>query len=286
MKKILLTIVTCLQNKQRLINQIKNLNAYILPENIRVCFCFGNNYDGRYSELLKGFDTVVVDIEDQYLNRSLKTKKIFEEVYNKFNFDFVIKIDDDTVINIDLIKNLDFSFDYIGRFQKCDIDSFIQLHLFKFNVFEKINAFSRIFDRPFSFASGDFYVLSRQAVEKINAYTLPTLRKEDLIFLNEDQMIGYILCDKNFKILDINHKNNLIFKNDLQVTLNGLSIHPIAESLFEHLIKKPLEEQLNIIDKNTLKNLTSRKIYTHSLKENILNTIVEFLNKHKTIGLG
>lgn len=286
MKDILLTIVTCLQNKQRIINQVENLKAYILPKNLKVYFCFGKNYDNRYAELLKEYNTLVIDVEDEYLNRSLKTKALLIDAYKKIKFDFLIKIDDDTILNYDLINKLEFNADYTGRFQKCDMDSFVQMQLFKFNIFEKIEMFSKIFDNPFNFATGDCYILSKKTVEEINAFNLPDLTKEDLIFLNEDQMVGYILCDKNISTSNIIYNDNSTFKNELQTTKNGFSIHPVSDSLFLNLIKKPFAEQLKIIENNSLKNLTSRKMYTKMLRDSLLNTIVDFLNKTKTIGLG
>ena len=90
MKKILLTIVTCIQNEKRIFNQVSNLKSYKLPENLTVVFCFGSNYDDRYAELLKDYKTLKVDTEEQYLFRALKTKKIFESIVN-FDYDYIIK---------------------------------------------------------------------------------------------------------------------------------------------------------------------------------------------------
>jgi hypothetical protein len=285
MKKILLTIVTCIQNEKRIFNQVSNLKSYKLPENLTVVFCFGSNYDDRYAELLKDYKTLKVDTEEQYLFRALKTKKIFESIVN-FDYDYIIKIDDDTILNYDLINSLNLSFDYIGRFQNCDRESFIQIQLYKFNIFDKIDAFTKVFTHPFKFATGDCYCLSKKAVNLINNYMLPKLNKEDFLFLNEDQLVGFILSETGITYNDIKFTSDITFKHELQITQQGFSIHPVAENVFVELIKKNFEEQLSILQQNILKNLSLRKIYTKKLKDNILKAIIDFINEDKKIGLG
>ena len=80
--------------------------------------------------------------------------------------------------------------------------------------------------------------------------------------------------------------NEVIEENELQVTTDYFTIHPIGESVLPSLIGVKIKEQLPIINNSKLLNLTRRKAYMVELENQLRKVIDDFSNAKKSIGMG
>jgi len=284
MKKTILAIVVCEQNIKRIKNQINNLMFYNNDNNLPYFF-FGNTCSTETRDILKDYNVINLPVEEKYIFHSIKTLELLKWL-SKIDFSHVVKIDDDTLLNTNLLKNIEG--DYIGRFINSHQNSFITINLEKYCIHKRINHFSRLFNFPFKFATGDCYILSKQAVKLAVEKSInnkPTI--SELPFINEDEYVGFLLSSFSELIKkDITLRTDFTETNLLQVTDNYMSVHPIDETIFDSLIGKNKDEINNIISKNSLRNLGKRKLYIDNLEKNILKTIEDFLNAPKSIGIG
>ena len=103
---------------------------------------------------------------------------------------------------------------------------------------------------------------------------------------NEDILMGYFLRNKNIIINDINHVDTFTEENNVQVTRNYFSIHPIHENLYQSLIGLDIPHQTSIISNNKILNNIKRDIYRNKLTNEIKITIKKFVNSPRSMGLG
>jgi hypothetical protein len=150
----------------------------------------------------------VLKCEDGFENLTNKTYYLTKMILSSSrlrNYDYIIKMDDDTEFNMQHNNLSDMDFfkeerNYIGpkllvsepmehdyHFGKCTND--IELNITPFELKEKL-----------SWGSGFFYILSRQAITIINGCITadPSILKD---FLYEDMMVGKILSEN-----DINYE--------------------------------------------------------------------------------
>lgn len=283
--KIVLVITVCNQNKKRIISQVNNLKWSLIPEGIYIkpVFVFGR--DGDTSDI--PFDTLVVEVNEEY---NLLYRKLFEayKIIDKtIDYNFICKIDDDTKINMEsFTKSLIEGEDYVGRMFEGNTEATITLRLDFYNINRTINLKPTFFSgTSFKYATGDCYFLSKKAVNHL-------LSSEDVLSkcgnarVEEDRLFGYILHDKGIKIKDINLTNKTIEENELQVTTDYFTIHPIGESVLPSLIGVKIKDQLPIINNSKLLNLTRRKAYMVELENQLRKVIDDFSNSKKSIGMG
>lgn len=234
---------------------------------------------------IEHFKHLKVNVEEKYNNLYKKIYLAFKEVYNNFNFDYICKIDDDTVFNIkNYNSTLIDTYDYIGRIIK-SYSSQITLSYNLFMMNRKINLIPSLFDKEFKFASGDCYFLSKKAIRIL-------LEQENVInalnfeLICEDQLFGYLLNNKDILINNIIESNSFIENNLLQVTKDWMSCHPVNETVFNFFINKSSIEQIELFKKYQTINLNSRIAYFSKLENEIKKTVVDFFNSKKNIGLG
>lgn len=285
MKKTLLVITVCKNNRNRVFNQIENLakNSSLLEKfNIHPIFITSQDDDLELNE----FEVLKVNVIDKYTNLYQKIFLSFDKLKDR-EFDFICKIDDDTLINLDKFNlNLILGFDYIGRTSNNFTGSHITINFNMFMIDNKIDFYpSKYFKKPFKFCSGDCYFLSKKALSIL-------LEKKD--FLNnldneivcEDQLIGYLLDNEDIKINDITETSRVITENSLQVTKDFFTIHPVNEKIFKSLIDLDFNSQINILEKNKFSNHSLRLAYLSNLQSRIKQEVINFYNENKLIGLG
>lgn len=286
--KILLLITVCAANIERIKFQISNLNKYkdiIEQKNIIPVFVFGNTKDDIYIPYTKWH----VDVEERYTNLYKKILKGFQKSLEN-EYDFLVKIDDDTIVNWDRFElNLIEGFDYIGRLQHFYTQNKITLDIPMYNLDTTINLYPKEFSTNFSFATGDFYILSRKLVEHIVSYqdyVLSNFQEEE--YVCEDQLIGFLtLKDRNFLVNDINYSDmQMQLRHNLQITQNLLSIHPVNCVLFSSLKDKLPEDQLNFIVNKSSTNLYYRQNQISLLRKSLVKTVLDFANSNKLMGMG
>jgi hypothetical protein len=156
-----------------------------------------------------------------------------------------------------------------------------------YNIRHSIDLYpSKIFNKEFSFATGDFYVLSKKAVNHV-------LEKEKLLtsfvesdYICEDQMFGYFLDDSNIIRKNISLMNEEIEKNILQITSNLISLHPVNSVLFQSLIGLEPNQQLSKVLEAKRTNLWYRKTLIQSLENELKEVLLRFANSSKKMGMG
>jgi hypothetical protein len=204
-------------------------------------------YIKKYKDL--GYNIFIVygvpTIEEQYLINfneniiKLRCKDNFEDLpfktyallkmflnEEKFSdYDYLIKMDDDTEINItydSFIKSNFFENDYFGQ---QIIKSKPMLHNYHYGkcLSNELNLKPYDLEIDLSWGAGYFYVLSRKAinliVEDINGYS--DLLSENLY---EDMMIGYIMTNNNIEFVEMNSKyitTNLPRPRILSIQINS-----------------------------------------------------------------
>ncbi len=205
------------------------------------------DYIKKYTEL--GYDVFIVygvpTIEEQYLINfneniiKLRCKDNFEDLpfktyallkmflnEEKFQkYDFLIKMDDDTELNIHhdvFVKSPLFENNYFGQQL---IKSQPMLHNYHFGKCFSNELNSKLYDLEINleWGAGFFYVLSRNAINlivgDIRGYS--DLLNENLY---EDMMIGYIMSNNNIEFVEMNNKNiitNLPRPRILSIQINS-----------------------------------------------------------------
>jgi len=287
---ILLLITVCKANRAR-VNNVLSLLEFFKNDlsNKNITPIFVTSVDDDLT--LSNYEVIKLDIKDKYTDLYRKLFYAYEYILNKFNFDFICKIDDDTVINFDKldIKSL-IGYDYIGRMVNykeissitININLFLKEHTFSFNP-------TNYYKNDFVFASGDCYFLSKKAILRIlskkNIISENIISETNKDIIAEDQLFGYMLNDEDIKKNNILNTSEFIAKHSLQVTKDWLSIHPVNESLYTNLIGKSVEEQQDILGKSII-NYKLRLLYLKKLEKLIKHAVISFYNEHKTIGLG
>jgi hypothetical protein len=284
--KILLLITVCNLNSIRIQNQIQNIKKHknlLEKYNIHPIFCTLDenlNIDKSYDVVcLSGF-------EEKYTNLARKIVHSFEFLYKNYKFDFIIKIDDDTIFNVDRLDLNVFNYDYIGKFFDNFTKNEIIINLPNYNINETIRLYPNAYSNtPFKYAGGNFYILSKKSIETIiaNKDLLEDFYKEN-VRVSEDQFVGYCLRSENINKLDCNYQTKNTVQKVLQVTSNLTSLHPINNILFTKILHETPEKQLEILEKSS--SLIYRKMLLKNLTDDIKSVVFDFVNSKKNSGMG
>lgn len=272
-------------NCVRISNQIKNMekHASLLTEyNIHPVFVTADK------ELdMKGYDVIQIEtIEEKYTNLAQKVMNCFEQLHQNYSFDYLIKMDDDTLFNVDRLDYNIFTHDYIGLFFNHFTDNKFEIHLPNYNVYETIKLYPSIYtDSNFKFAAGNFYAISNKAVKRVLEHKL-VLNDcyEENVRVNEDQFVGYCLRKDDITKHDYRYETEETRDHILQITSNLTSIHPINNMSFQSMLALSPEEQLKMLIQST--SLVYRKVLLEQLKQNLKNVIFDFVNSKKLSGMG
>jgi hypothetical protein len=208
---------------------------------------------GGASNTDKNNDVVFLNVDDSYESLRKKSIEAFNFSVKNFNFDYLLKIDDDTFVDIEELQKINLTTNYIGwksslnkhkkhleKYKNYMIQRALRKNLNHY-YFEKI-------DKNFNYAVGAFYFLKRELLKEI----LILSEKDDIFnsILQEDIAIGY-LCDKlSATLTDIKSKFDWY-----QVSKNTF-FHPVNSILFKLLYKnKYLNKREEILkDKIMLNN--------------------------------
>jgi hypothetical protein len=243
--RLLVFITTYKKNIIR-IKAIQNTWAKKLREkNIPYFFISGDNLD---------IDAPFIHISEfveSYEQLPLKTYYILKESL-KYEYDLLIKTNDDTLLNIDLLDKNILQYDYIGKFN--DPVYAPTIHYFKCN--EKFRVPKQA--TKHRYAEGGMYILSKKSVEKI-----VSVPKNDFIntpenYKGEDVTVGEILKDDEFTKLDIKDKE-LSKKANMDITKSGFSIHPVHNLLMSKIYNLNFDAQLKILLENPILNDYNRR---------------------------
>lgn len=284
--KIIVLVTVCERYKDRIVNLINNFNHFkkdLKDKNIEPLFVYGNHP----LSLNIPYPSIQVDVEEKYTTLYQKIFKALKYIDKKLNYDYIIKIDDDTLVNFNLLEESLFKGDYIGRMHSNFSINTIDINLPMFNIKHTMDLYpSRVFKKEFCFATGDFYILSKKAIKHI-------LNKEDKLdtfvesdYVCEDQMFGYFLQDTDVVRKNISLMTEDIEKNILQITSNITSLHPVNSVLFQSLIGLNPSDQLNKLLEAKRTNLWYRKTLIQGLETELKEVLLKFANSSKKMGMG
>lgn len=178
-KDLLILIFTCHKNIQR-INRLCDIGYFkmIHEESVNFLIVTGTKDDNMKEEYKLNKNLLIVNVDDTRSDFSKKIIKTFELIERLYDYNYVIKSDDDCILNINKIKN---NLDYI---KKHDYIGFLQS-----------NTKSSYMDG----SAG--YVLSRKAIKTIINYI--NYNETNKLLLNdfyEDKLIGNILRLNDYEI--------------------------------------------------------------------------------------
>ena len=207
--KLIILIITCYkrlelakQINESWVNDFRKMGLH--------CFFVVGNMN-QPSSKLKG-DFLFVTAPDTYEALPSKVYHAFKYCYENFNFSYIYKIDDDTVVNPIKLLQLDLNnHDYIGKAQQVTREFNRYWHRTKCQNknLEKIPYPSQRIVLGTVYAKGEAgYFLSRNAVGKLQEHS-------DYICsdLYEDKVIGETLLKCNIKLISIPEYTTKLHEN-------------------------------------------------------------------------
>ena len=280
--KIALIIAVCETYKNRAINQFNNLlkhKKYLKKHNITPIFFTSNE---TLSFDVSPFLTInFPQLEETYNNLYLKILESLKYVNSNIEYDYIIKIDYDTLFNIDRFNSNILTADYIGVPETNLAENYISLP--RLNLFTKIDL--GMHKGSCFYMCGNLYILSKKATH----YILNNIEKTNQIkekFICEDYLIGYLLKNtpiitKNIKLPSTNQ-----WEEQLQITENYMSIHPIMDKDFDKLVSVPFKEQIKRLEEISSKiSHAYRTMLVEKLQKELIDVIKNFFNSQKSSGI-
>jgi hypothetical protein len=279
-KKIVIAIMSCRKNRETRQRIIRDSWAKLL--NDKLWFFFEGGETTLYNEQS---NILTLDCPDTYQDLALKTKKMIEYVSASLDFDYLVKVDDDTcVIWNNLMSRYLPKRDYIGH---------------AIGLKEYTNGIQ--------YAQGGGYILSKRAVNIISEFdfedgkdsvwwyggqadTVKWIANDELKKTSsvEDLMVGDVLARRGVVISDIDAREKLFYsletKGDMDNALGnfeigrlGIFYHPvISEDLMHNLLAKKEKKVILIV---TIGRTGS------TLLRGILNTIDDSMIVGENFGL-
>ena len=225
---VIILITTCKKNKQKQ----ELLRAAFKNSGFEYYFLLG----GSDRTFLDG-DTLNINVLDTYEMLHLKVVEglLFFKKYKKN----ILKIDDDSFVDIKRIKEYNFNFDYGGFFHKSGRGAFIY-HAEK--VTDKRYSSSIESNLIYEFCNGGGYFLSIKAQQIFNKnYKNSEEYSNHLKFLKgrEDRLIGQTLYPF-YKKLVVKNDGYSLARHDEDFSFsvfNDSIIHPVNENEFKIMLK-------------------------------------------------
>ena len=203
---LIIGIVSCKKNLDRQ-NIIRNTWVKKLGK-IKYYFIIGHDKETKIIG-----DVIYVNSGDYYENLPSKISSFIRYIYEKTDYKYLFKVDDDCYININRLSSFDFThYNYLGLKIGATKDNYNNKWHFNKCKSELLN--SLVNTKPFlcDWCGGGFgYFLSRKSMEAIS---LNTSYLEDELY--EDKGIGEILFINNIKIdTDKSYKVSKKLKKDV-----------------------------------------------------------------------
>ena len=247
--KLFVAIVSCRKNLPKIDYLRKTWISNLLKNNIEYKVFIGRNDDVK-----TGGDIVVLDVEDDYEALKQKTRGLLDYAISNTTFDYILKTDDDTFVDVSNLLKLDFcNKDYIGWFsclkthkrQLKNYIEYMQKRKLRKNLdhsyIDKINI-------DLTYAIGGYYLISNSIAPRL----LEELKKNSLCneILQEDISTGYACHNLNASTLDLYFKQNWY-----QISLDNIFFHPINFMLMNKLEQTTdFELRKKILEDNIILN--------------------------------
>lgn len=229
-------------------SQIKTLFE---GKNVTYYFVYGRGAKNKVEPFLE------VDVEEAYENLPLKTYFLIEHFLKNTQDDILIKMDDDTFVDVDKIINSSHKEDYVGLFVK-------YTKSLKNSIYHwyKIKTESYKIQKPsfdLSYAEGSLYFLNRKASQAVYDYGYDFFVNVPEHYIGEDIKVGMCLPESQFTRKDIT-KPHLPF---YEISEDFSFIHPVHPSLISKLKScKTREDMISYLNRfKFLNDNIKREIY-------------------------
>lgn len=202
------------------------------------------------------------NFQECYEQLPIKTYLAMQKLLQHCDFTHVVKVNDDTYVNVEKFLQLDLSnVKYAGK--KNEPSNAPTYHFYKiknkaFHVSKR--------DAKNAYAEGGFYILDYEAVKTIVLNNFDTFYNTPETYKGEDVLVGEIMKTYQFNLIDL--KDDTSGKINMDITNRGMSLHPVHYSLMPLIHAKSLEDQLAILVENPLKNDYNRIKLYESAKQN------------------
>lgn len=200
-KNTIIVVFSCQKNKYRhehYKNYLNELN-YLIVEG-------GHNKDELKDKML------LLDVEDNYKSLPKKVLKAYTFIYNNYKNVNILKIDDDSYLDVKKLQKIKFNFDYGGLVYN--------------DCYKNIK---------YKFAFGGGYYLSNKALGiLIKNFNINTE-------LQEDKAVGYSLMPFINELKVCNNGNHLNEENILFTSLFGTVYHPVDIKTITQLSKSKIK---------------------------------------------
>lgn len=239
------------------IEQAKVIKAVFEKHGLDYYFVYGRGNNIKLDPYIE------VDCNEVYENLALKTYFITEH-FIKTNHDYMMKMDDDTYVDLDKLKSITFTEDYIGMFLNHTVSAKNSIfHWYKIKT-EEFKVQKPVFEMYY--AEGGGYFLSKKAAFKIYNTGKDFFVNTPSTYMGEDVKVGMCLdCDD---IVKKNLMNNC--KLFYEMADDCLIIHPVHIAIYNKLVECNSEESKRdiLIKNNYLNTNVKREAYlTKILKE-------------------
>jgi hypothetical protein len=220
-------------------------------KNVAYYFVYGKNSTKKVEPSLE------VDVDEAYENLPLKTYFLIEHFLKNTEENVLVKMDDDTFVDVDKILNNTHEEDYVGLFVK-------YTKSLKNSIYHwyKIKTESYKIQKPsfdLSYAEGSLYFLNRKAAQAVYNFGYDFFVNVPEQYIGEDIKVGMCLPESEFSRKDIT-KPWIPF---YEISTDFSFIHPVHPFLIDKLKTcNSIEEQLVYLNKfKFLNDNIKREIY-------------------------
>ena len=156
-----------------------------IPDNINYYFVYGNCKD---KITLKTDNDLFLDCPESYESICLKTYNFYSYCYDNLDFDYILRVDDDTYVDINKLLQQDITADYTGHIVSAGLKNY---------TYHYGKCTDKRYEKPFKddsnskFCCGGGYMISKKAVGiVVNSIT-------------RDKIIEKFNKNKNANVLDV-----------------------------------------------------------------------------------
>lgn len=189
-----------------------------------------------------------VDCEESYENLPLKTFLLIEHFLKSGN-ERMVKLDDDTLVDVPKLAQLLKTEDYIGMFTvQDDTVKNTMYHWYKI----KNNSFRvpKKIIKNVPYAHGACYCLSKKAAQIVYNKGRDFYVNTPSTYLGEDIKVGIALLDSDVTRKDITSNESLFY----EIAKDFAIVHPVHSLLFEKIKNATNQEKQSILRKYEILN--------------------------------
>lgn len=233
------------------IEAANKIKALFEGKNVSYFFVYGRNPKQKVEPSLE------VDVDEAYENLPLKTYFLIEHFLQNFPNDILVKMDDDTFVDVEAIISNPYPEDYVGLFVKYtkSLKNSIY-HWYKIKT-EDYRIQKPSFD--LSYAEGSLYFLSFKAAQAVYNFGKEFFINIPEHYIGEDIKVGMCLPEPEFSRKDITKPWVPFY----EISTDFSFIHPVHPHLIDKLHTcKTIEDKICLLNRfKFLNDNIKREIY-------------------------